>query len=149
MQYSYLTKMCDQVVVLLSPEYSESIVWNDEDSDTDSVNMDTGETNRLFTFEVTKTNEQEENAISSPGFQVSVPFVVDIPVPDSSKMHFRRISQNTSPPDCPVDPAVLVPRLLAGETAQGFLTAAYIPPLAETEEFSRQSFSRMSLKLLL
>jgi hypothetical protein len=68
--------MCDQVVVLLSPEYSASIVWNDEDNDTDSVDTDTGDTDRLFTFEVTKTNEQEENAIAYPGFQVPIPFLV-------------------------------------------------------------------------
>jgi hypothetical protein len=38
--------------------------------------MDTGDTDRLFTFEVTKTNEQEENAIASPGFKVLIPVVV-------------------------------------------------------------------------
>jgi hypothetical protein len=80
--------MCDQVVVLLSSEYSASIVWNDEDSDTDSVDLDTGDTDRLFTFEVAKTNEQEENAVVSPGFQVHIPFVVGISVPDSSKDAF-------------------------------------------------------------
>jgi hypothetical protein len=80
--------MCDQVVVLLSSEHSASIVWNDEDSDTDSVDMDTGDTDRLFTFEVAKTNEQEENAVISPGFQVPIPFVVGISVPDSSKDAF-------------------------------------------------------------
>jgi hypothetical protein len=70
--------MCDQVVVLLSPEYSASIVWNDEDNDTDSVDTDTGDTDRLFTFEVTKTNEQEEDAIAYPGFQVPIPCAIGI-----------------------------------------------------------------------
>jgi len=145
----YLTKMCDQVVALLSPEDSKSIVWNDEDSDSDSVDVDTGNTDRLFTFEVTKTNEQEENAIASPGFQVPIPFVVGIPSPNASKMHCRHISHNTTPPDCLVDPAVLIPRLLPGETVQGILTPAYIPRQCHIEEFRRQSFSRMSLKQLL
>jgi len=60
--------MCDQFVALLSPEHSASIIWNDEDNDSKPVDTD-----RLFTFEVAKTNEQEENAIASPGFQVPIP----------------------------------------------------------------------------
>ncbi|KAI0246219.1 hypothetical protein BJV78DRAFT_1286673 [Lactifluus subvellereus] len=129
----YLTKICDQVVALLSPEHSSSIVWNDEDSDMESVDMDTGDSDRLFTFEVSKTNEQEESAISRPGFQ----------------MHSRFISRYETPPDCPVDPAVLAPHLLPGETTQGFFTAAYLPHRTHSEPYERQSFSKMSLKQLL
>ena len=79
-QYRYLTKICDQVIALLSPKYSASIVWDngDIDSDTESVDIDTDNTDRLFTFEVSKRNEQEENAVSRPGFQVPIPFVVKI-----------------------------------------------------------------------
>jgi hypothetical protein len=66
----YLTKMCDQVVALLSPEHTASIVWGDEDSDTESMDVDTGDDDRLFTYEVAKRNEQEESAVSRPGFQV-------------------------------------------------------------------------------
>jgi hypothetical protein len=62
--------MCDQVVALLSPDHSASIVWNDEDGDTNSEDIDAGDSERLFTFEVAKTNEQEESAVSRPGFQV-------------------------------------------------------------------------------
>ena len=141
--------MCDQVVALLSPEYSASIVWNDEDDDSKPVDADVGDTDRLFTFEVAKTNEQEENAIASPGFQVPIPFVVRIPNPHSPKMHFRHISHNTTPPDCPVDPAALVPRLLPGETAQGFLTGSYFPQRVHIEEFCRKSFNETALRQLL
>ena len=141
--------MCDQVVALLSPEYSTSIVWNDEDGDTEPVNTDVGDTDRLFTFEVAKTNEQEENAIASPGFQVPIPFVVRIPDPHSSKMHFRHIPHNTTPLNCPVDSAALLPRLLPGETAQAFLTGSYIPQGSHVEEFRRQLFTRMALENLL
>jgi hypothetical protein len=66
----YLTKICDQVVALLSAEQSASVVWNDEDSDTNSAEVAVGESDRLFTFEVAKTNEQEEGAVSRAGFQV-------------------------------------------------------------------------------
>jgi hypothetical protein len=68
--------MCDQVIVLLSPKYSASIVWDNEDSDTESIDMDTGNTGRLFTFEVSKRNEQEESAVARPGFKVPIPVVV-------------------------------------------------------------------------
>jgi len=141
--------MCDQVVALLSPGYSASIVWNDGDDGSKPVDADVGDTDRLFTFEVAKTNEQEENTIASPGFQVPIPFVVRIPDPHSSKMHFRNISHNTTPPNCPVDPAALVPRLLPGETAQGFLTGSYIPQRTHIEEFCRKSFNGTSLRQLL
>jgi hypothetical protein len=77
-QYRYLTKMCDQVIVLLSREYSSSIVWGNGDIDTESIDMYTGNTDRRFTFEVSKRNEQEEGAVARPGFQVPIPFVVEI-----------------------------------------------------------------------
>jgi hypothetical protein len=68
----YLTKMCDQVVALLSPEHSSSIVWGEEDSDMESMDIDTGDDDRLFTYQVAKRNEQEESAVLRPGFQVIV-----------------------------------------------------------------------------
>lgn len=67
----YLTKLCDQVVALISADYSASIVWNDADRDGVSVDVDAGVSERLFTFEVAKTNEQEESAVSRHGFQVT------------------------------------------------------------------------------
>lgn len=74
----YLTKMCDQVVALLSADHSASIVWNDEDSDIVSMDTDSDDSERLFTFEVAKTNQQEESAVSRPGFQVTPVFVLSI-----------------------------------------------------------------------
>jgi hypothetical protein len=68
--------MCDQIIVLMSSEYSASMIWDNEDSDSESVDLDTSNTDRLFTFEVSKRNEQEENAVARPGFQVRIPFFV-------------------------------------------------------------------------
>jgi hypothetical protein len=68
--------MCDQVVVLLSPEFSASIVWDDYENDSESVDIDTDNTDRMFTFEVSKKDEQEEGVVIRPGFQVSITFVV-------------------------------------------------------------------------
>ena len=67
----YLTKICDQIVALLSADHSASIVWNDEDDITTSIDQGACDSERLFTFEVAKTNEQEESAVSRPGFQVT------------------------------------------------------------------------------
>jgi len=67
---SYLTKICDQVVALLSVEDSASIVWGDDDDDDEPMDVDAGDDDRLFTYEVAKRNEQEENASSRAGFQV-------------------------------------------------------------------------------
>jgi hypothetical protein len=50
------------------------MIWDNEDSDSESVDLDTGNTDRLFTFEVSKRNEQEENAVARPSFQVLIPF---------------------------------------------------------------------------
>ena len=63
--------MCDQLVALLSPD-TASIVWDDEDSDTESMDVDTGVDDKLFTYEVAKRNEQEESAVSRPGFRVII-----------------------------------------------------------------------------
>jgi hypothetical protein len=141
--------MCDQVIALLSPEHSASIIWNDEDTGSEPVDTDVGDTDRLFTFEVAKTNEQEENAVTSPGFQVPIPFVGRIPDPHSPQMHFHHIPHNTTPPECPVDPAAFLPRLLPGETAQGFLTGSYIPQMADIQEFCGESLSELALQQLL
>jgi hypothetical protein len=143
--------MCDQVIVLLSPKYSASIVWNNEDSDTESVDMDTGDTDRLFTFEVSKRNEQEESAVARPGFKVLILVVVEFSFLIRPKIHLRYILRNMTPPDRSIDPAVLVPRLLLGETTLGILTAAYIPRHVHKDVFnpSRQLFNRVSLRQLL
>ncbi|KAH9026661.1 hypothetical protein EDB84DRAFT_1589144 [Lactarius hengduanensis] len=129
----YLIKMCDQVVALLSADHSASIVWNDEDGDTNSVDIDAGDSERLFTFEVAKTNEQEENAVSRPGFQ----------------MNSSIIFPYEAPPDCPVDPSLFAPRLLPGETVQGLLTAVYVPPQVKTETWDKRSYNPIALSQLL
>jgi hypothetical protein len=68
-------KMCDQVTALISPEHAQSIVWNDQEAEDIIMDLDEDhdESCRLFTFEVAKTNEQEEAVVSRPGFKVSSP----------------------------------------------------------------------------
>jgi hypothetical protein len=69
---SYPMKICDQVVALLSAEHTASIVWGDEGDDTESMDVDPGDEDGLFTYEVAKRNEQEESAVSCPGFKVNL-----------------------------------------------------------------------------
>ena len=63
----YLTKICDQVVALLSADHSASLVLSDANDDSD--NGSAGDSERLFTFEVAETIQQE-SAVLRPGFQV-------------------------------------------------------------------------------
>jgi hypothetical protein len=68
----YLTKLCDQLVCLLSAEHSQAIVWGDEVDDPGDTPLDleNDDSNRLFDFTVAKKTEQEENVIARQGFTV-------------------------------------------------------------------------------
>ncbi|KAH9047539.1 hypothetical protein EDB83DRAFT_2267127 [Lactarius deliciosus] len=129
----YLTKMCDQVTALLSPEQSASIVWNDEESNAESANTGVGDgSDRLFTFEVAETNEQEESAVARPGFQMNSPYI------SAGETH-----------DCPIDPVVFTPRLLPGETCHAFWTATYVSHQTHAEILEQYTFTQVALKQLL
>jgi len=73
----YLTKLCSQVHCLISDEDGERIVWKHEhehgsehgEQDSDDEN-DVASSDRLYTFTVAVTNEQEEIAIINEGFTV-------------------------------------------------------------------------------
>ncbi|KAF8548768.1 hypothetical protein OG21DRAFT_684156 [Imleria badia] len=108
----YLTKMCDQVVSLISSEHAQTILWNDEDSeDEDMPEVDHDESDRMFTFEVAQTNEQEETVAVRKGF----------------KACSQAIALSKAPAKAPdlIKPAPIAPFLLFGETAQGFMTVEY------------------------
>ena len=61
--------MCDQVFGLISSDHAQSIVWKGGNEDV-SMDADDQESDRLFTFEVSKTKEQEESVTTRTGFQV-------------------------------------------------------------------------------
>ena len=65
----YLTKITDQTVALISDAHNAGIQWNDQSPDTE-VNAHDEEIDRLFSFEVAKTNEQEEQVSMRAGFTV-------------------------------------------------------------------------------
>lgn len=69
----YLTKICDQVMCLISDEDASKIVWGSSiHQDLQEVNGSDDEGDRLFTFQVAKTNEQEENVSVKEGFTVGL-----------------------------------------------------------------------------
>ena len=73
MLYRYLTKMCDQVVSLISSEHAQTIIWSEEDSEDDDTledSEDEDESGRIVDFEVAQTNEQEETVTVQKGFKV-------------------------------------------------------------------------------
>ena len=71
----YLTKMCDQIVALISSEHAQSILWSDKDDeneeDINMLDMSQDASDRMFSFEVAQTNEQEESVTVREGFKVS------------------------------------------------------------------------------
>jgi hypothetical protein len=68
----YLTKLCDQLVCLLSAEHAKAIVWGDDVDEVDdaSSDSDNDDSDWLYDYTVAKTNEQEENVIARQGFTV-------------------------------------------------------------------------------
>ena len=70
--HRYLTKMCDQIVSLISSEHAGSILWSDEDNeDKDMDEVEHDESDQMFTFKVAQTNEQEESVSVRKGSKVS------------------------------------------------------------------------------
>ncbi|KAL4067444.1 hypothetical protein V8B97DRAFT_1873723 [Scleroderma yunnanense] len=105
----YLTKMCDQIVALMSSEHSQSIIWNKAD-DEDSFDED-DEDGRIINCVVDRTTEQEESVQVREGF----------------KVQSEHISLSSSTTDGPPDQVSMKPIFLFGETAQGFMTMEHQP----------------------
>ncbi len=54
---------------MISPAQSASLAWKETSEDL-FMDLDDDNTDRLFTFEVHKTNEQDENVTMRAGFNV-------------------------------------------------------------------------------
>ncbi|KAG9093053.1 hypothetical protein FS749_015175 [Ceratobasidium sp. UAMH 11750] len=70
----YLTKLCDQVVALVSPSQVESFVWDARLQNAAAPSELTGDRSggsRVYSFEVLTSLEQEESVVASPGFTVN------------------------------------------------------------------------------
>ena len=68
----YLTKLCDQLICLLSAEHSQAIVWGNGVGDPEGAlfDSDNDDSNWIFDFVVAKNSEQAENFIARQGFTV-------------------------------------------------------------------------------
>ncbi|KAJ7117660.1 hypothetical protein C8R44DRAFT_791229 [Mycena epipterygia] len=127
----YLTKMADQVSCLISSEHARAIVWNDEVED---LPMDIDEeSDRLFTFEVAKTNEQDENVTVRPGFTMNTPIL------SVEKLHV----------ECTLDASELQPTLIHGETSQAILTKRFVPGQFVERILRGETYNPVKLKDLI
>ena len=138
--------MCDQVVALISSEHANTIVWSEEDEKTGSMNAENNESDRLFAFEVAKTNEQEETVTFRPGFQVCRALFHPLVDFNLLQLISRNIAIHDTSPESSID---LEPRLLLGETIQGFMSSRYQPARRSTEPFKNKPFYPLQLRELL
>ena len=66
-------KIVDQLYCLISSNHASSLVWaGDVHGELGFGGRCDNQPGRLFTFEVTKTNEQEESVVSRPGINARV-----------------------------------------------------------------------------
>ena len=70
----FLTKLCDQVLALVSVEHEKLLVLENEDAnlDNDSEVHLADDSDRLFQFKVQQTIQQEETASAKEGFKVLI-----------------------------------------------------------------------------
>ncbi|KAI5122457.1 hypothetical protein M0805_008768 [Coniferiporia weirii] len=135
----YLTKITDQIMVLISDAHGGALVWEDPESGVDDgssvMTMDDmeEETDRLFSFEVSKANEQEENVRIRPGFDFKSSFIKESSVPEDLSSGGKQSWT----------------RLVAGDTKQGLLTVTYNPPQRSRKNFYETFQNSMQLKAAL
>jgi len=70
----FLTKLCDQVLALVSAEHEETLLLENEDEtpDSDPEMNPAYDSDRLFQFKVQQTIQQEETASAGEGFKVLI-----------------------------------------------------------------------------
>ncbi|KAJ7931787.1 hypothetical protein B0H13DRAFT_2227876 [Mycena leptocephala] len=128
----YLTKIADQVACLISVEHARAIVWNDKAEDLLPMDIDEG-SDRLFTFEVAKTNEQDEDVAVRPGFTMNTPIL------SVERLHV----------ECALDASELQPTLIRGETGQAILTKHFVPSQSKERLFRGETHSSIQLRSLI
>jgi hypothetical protein len=111
---------------LVSQEHAEKLVWKTSDG---HVVLDQDEdSDRLYPFEVSKTNEQDDNVNWHAGFEVgssilaraftALIFIQQLNRPEMRVADSLAGSSGKHPDD-------LQPRLIAGEMRQAYLTAKF------------------------
>ncbi|KAG8816259.1 hypothetical protein FRC17_000381 [Serendipita sp. 399] len=114
----YLTKLCDQLVCLISDEHSKNLEWKEDAAialPEDDEKMESQDLyDRLFSFSVRQTNDQEETVTAREGFTLKH---------NSIKGYDR--PPRKYPEDFPLD--ALQPRVLVGDVNQAIMCAEYVP----------------------
>jgi len=49
---------------------TQAFIWDNEDGNASGYQIDKEDGDRMYTFEITQINEQEENIVFQPGFRV-------------------------------------------------------------------------------
>ncbi|KAG8993098.1 hypothetical protein FRB94_011064 [Tulasnella sp. JGI-2019a] len=139
----YLTRLTDQIRALVSPEHAASLVWNQDDFDSDveeeaaDADTDSEDENddRFFKFEVAKTHEQEEDAKIYPGFMLKHQAIGAQGSANGSTGSTATSSTSSA-------------TLVAGETRQGFMITTEIPGKDERRDI-QETYNRVRLSSLL
>ena len=66
----FLTKLCDQVVALISDQHSEKLDFTNHTDAVGNSDRTVDNSDRLYNFEAQQTGQQEESATASKGFKV-------------------------------------------------------------------------------
>jgi hypothetical protein len=135
-------------MVLVAPEHACRIVWKaEEDSSTADVDEEgEDDDDRMFSFEVAKTKEQDEDVQSKPGFVVSPP-----KGPDTRLLicivqyHYGADQHSPSIQHADVEPDRLRPFVVHGDTSIGYGTISYVAPLEENRRLD-ESMSSFKMK---
>ena len=118
------------------------MVWASDVQEEQEINEeDDDHVDRLFTFEVTKTNEQEEDVVSRPGITVRESSIT------SADANAKKVDLSMLFPEPGVTeecPTTLTPAFLAGEKRQAIYTTAFIRPEKKVEKVT-QVINRLSL----
>ncbi|KAI5994326.1 hypothetical protein EDD15DRAFT_2432753 [Pisolithus albus] len=128
----YLTKMCDQVVALISSAHAQTIVWNDGGR-ADEARDEDDEGDTIINCIVDRTTEQEESVQVREGFKVASGYITHA---DSTSV-------------ASVELGLPKPFLLFGETAQGFMTVQHQAARRVPDVFKARSLTTLQLEGIL
>ncbi|KAI5998937.1 hypothetical protein F5J12DRAFT_724706, partial [Pisolithus orientalis] len=117
----YLTKMCDQVIALISSAHARTIVWSDGDED--------NARDRIINCVVDRKTEEES-----------------VQVREGFKVASGHITYADSALEGSVEQGPTKPFLLFGETAQGFMTIHHQPAEHVCDAFMARSFTTLQLE---
>ena len=130
-------------MALVSDEHADAIVWGSGDGSSDQDDSaedldDLDNVDRLYTFQVAKTREEEENVTATAGFRVCNDDLFPSIAHRVSQIANERIVTAQVPEDPLVTPTMFSPRLIAGHGALGFMTVKYIPASNHSKSSSEE-----------